>query len=96
MLRQQRVTASLDARDPAAGAQGCACKQLLDSIEAEGDIKTGVNILRRALEEPLRGIAANAGQDGAVVIAEVRRRQAEGSITTCPLVTSLSAIALNQ
>ena len=53
----------------------------LDSIEADGDIKTGVAIMRRALEEPLRGIAANAGQDGAVVIANVRRLQAEGSNT---------------
>jgi len=53
----------------------------LDSIEADGDIKTGVAILRRALEEPLRGIAANAGQDGAVVISNVRRLQSEGSKT---------------
>ena len=53
----------------------------LDGIEAEGDIKTGVQIMRRALEEPLRGIAANAGQDGAVVIANVRRMQAEGNNT---------------
>jgi chaperonin GroEL len=34
-----------------------------------------VNILRRALEEPLRGIAANAGKDGAVIIDNVRRAQ---------------------
>jgi chaperonin GroEL len=53
----------------------------LDGLEAEGDIKTGINIMRRALEEPLRGIAANAGQDGAVVIANVRRMQAEGNNT---------------
>ena len=53
----------------------------LDGLEAEGDIKTGIAIMRRALEEPLRGIAANAGQDGAVVIANVRRMQAEGSNT---------------
>jgi chaperonin GroEL len=53
----------------------------LESVEAEGDIKTGVAILRRALEEPLRGIAANAGMDGAVVISNVRRLQAEGSQT---------------
>jgi len=49
----------------------------LDSVQAEGDVKTGVNILRRALEEPLRGIAANAGRDGAVVIEMVRRAQQE-------------------
>ncbi len=54
----------------------------LDGIEAEGDVKTGVNILRRALEEPLRGIAANAGMDGAVVIDNVRRAQSEQGNTT--------------
>jgi chaperonin GroEL len=47
----------------------------LDSVTAEGDVQTGVNILRRALEEPMRGIAANAGKDGAVVIEMVRRAQ---------------------
>jgi chaperonin GroEL len=47
----------------------------LDKVEAEGDVKTGVSILRRALEEPLRGIAANAGRDGAVVIEMVRQKQ---------------------
>ncbi len=51
----------------------------LDGIEAEGDIKTGVNILRRALEEPMRGIAENAGYDGAVVVESVRRKQKEGT-----------------
>jgi chaperonin GroEL len=53
----------------------------LDGVEAEGDIKTGVAILRRALEEPLRGIAANAGLDGAVVIDTVRRLHAAGQST---------------
>jgi len=48
---------------------------VLDGIEATGDVKTGVNILRRALEEPLRGIAANAGKDGSVIIENVRREQ---------------------
>jgi len=49
----------------------------LEGVQAEGDVKTGVNILRRALEEPLRGIAQNAGKDGAVVIEMVRRAQQE-------------------
>jgi len=52
----------------------------LDAIKAEGDIATGVNILRRALEGPLRGIAANAGKDGSVVIETVRRmHQGDGN-----------------
>ncbi|MEZ4498787.1 MAG: chaperonin GroEL [Thermomicrobiales bacterium] len=50
----------------------------LDGIKAEGDVKTGVAILRRALEEPMRGIAENAGYDGAVVVESVRRAQADG------------------
>ncbi len=53
----------------------------LESIKAEGDIKTGVNILRRALEEPMRGIAENAGYDGAVVVESVRRQQKEAKNT---------------
>src|SRR5207247_8432973 len=49
----------------------------LDKVKAEGDERTGVNILRRALEEPFRQLVANAGQDGAVMLAAVRRKQAE-------------------
>jgi len=49
----------------------------LDKVKAEGDEKTGVNILRRALEEPFRQLVANAGEDGAVVLAQVRRKQEE-------------------
>jgi chaperonin GroEL len=39
------------------------------------DEATAVNMVRRALEEPMRGIAHNAGMDGAVVVGEVRRQQ---------------------
>jgi len=47
----------------------------LDTVQgAAGDEQTGVNILRRALEEPLRQIALNAGRDGGVTVADVRSR----------------------
>jgi len=50
----------------------------LDEVTSEDrDTQTGTNILRRALEEPMRRLAENAGYDGAVVVQEVRRRQAE-------------------
>jgi len=50
----------------------------LDKIKMEFlDEQTGVNILRRALEEPMRGIVQNAGVDGAVVVQDVRRLQKE-------------------
>ncbi|NLD71260.1 MAG: chaperonin GroEL, partial [Chloroflexi bacterium] len=48
----------------------------LDTVKMElADEQTGVNILRKALEMPMRGIFENAGLDGAVYLAEVRRRQ---------------------
>jgi len=45
----------------------------LDSLSVEADEKIGVMIVRRALEEPMRQIAQNAGKDGSVVIEEVKR-----------------------
>ncbi len=47
----------------------------LDNIKLEGDEAVAVTLLRRALEEPMRMIAENAGVDGAVVVEEVRRRE---------------------
>lgn len=44
----------------------------LDAVQAEGDAKTGVDIVKRALEEPLRQIANNAGLEGSVVVEKVR------------------------
>ncbi len=44
----------------------------LDKLKLEHDEQIGVNIVRRALEEPLRMIASNAGHEGAVVIGKVR------------------------
>ncbi|MEA5049079.1 MAG: chaperonin GroEL [Eubacteriales bacterium] len=43
-----------------------------------GDFKTGVNIILRALEEPIRQIAVNAGVDGAVVVENIRRENKPG------------------
>jgi len=45
----------------------------LDKLELEGDERTGRNILRRAMEEPLRRIALNAGKDGSVIVQEVKK-----------------------
>jgi len=50
----------------------------LDNIKMDFlDEQTGVNIFKRALEEPMRGIVQNAGMDGAVVVQNVRRFQEE-------------------
>ncbi|NLZ39346.1 MAG: chaperonin GroEL [Firmicutes bacterium] len=44
----------------------------LDKVEAEGDELIGVNIIRRALEEPVRQIADNAGMEGSIVVEKVK------------------------
>jgi chaperonin GroEL len=62
---------------PGGGVALLRAVDALDSVDAQGDEKTGVMILKRALEEPLRGIVENAGQDGAVVVNTVRRLQEE-------------------
>jgi chaperonin GroEL len=54
----------------------------LAKVEATGDELTGVQILRRALEEPFRQLMFNAGQDGSVVLEAVRRKQTEAKTGT--------------
>ncbi len=66
---------------PGGGVALINAAKVLDECEkdAEGDVLTGVKILRRALEEPMRQLAENAGYDGAVVVQNVRRFQQEKS-----------------
>jgi len=56
---------------PGGGTVLVAARSALDKVQVSGEEATGLNILRRALEEPLRQIAENAGRDGAVVVAGV-------------------------
>src|SRR5512134_2267404 len=58
---------------PGGGVALLRCIPPLDKLKLEGDEKVGVNIVRRALEEPLRMIAVNAGHEGAVVAEKVRQ-----------------------
>jgi len=44
----------------------------LEGVKADGDQQMGINIVKRALEEPLRWIAQNAGQEGSIVVQRVR------------------------
>lgn len=57
---------------PGGGVALVRAIQSLDSVHAEGDERIGLDILRRALEEPLRMIAQNAGADGSVVAERVK------------------------
>ncbi|MCL4489691.1 MAG: chaperonin GroEL [Chloroflexi bacterium] len=62
---------------PGGGVALINAAHALDAVKGDGDIGTGVQILKRALEEPLRQLAENAGYDGAVVVQNVRREQKE-------------------
>jgi chaperonin GroEL len=58
---------------PGGGVALLRCYGALDKIEATGDEKIGVDIIRRALEAPLRTLVNNAGLEGAVVVQEVKK-----------------------
>jgi len=64
---------------PGGGVALLNAVEVLDKVQQglDGDAATGIQILRRALEEPLRTIAQNSGRDGAVVVEAVRRAQKE-------------------
>ena len=47
------------------------CVSALDKLKLEGDEQIGVNIVKRAIQEPLRQIAENAGEEGAIVLGKV-------------------------
>ena len=47
------------------------CATALNKLKLEGDEQIGVNIVKRALQEPLRQIAENAGEEGAIVLGKV-------------------------
>ncbi|MEX2236304.1 MAG: chaperonin GroEL [Dehalococcoidia bacterium] len=57
---------------PGGGVTLLTVTKELDKLKLEGDEATGANILRRALEEPMRRIAINAGKDGSVIVQQAR------------------------
>src|SRR3954462_7262706 len=57
---------------PGGGVALIRCIKALDKLTFDDDRRYGVNIIRRALEEPLRQIAGNAGVDGSIVVAKVK------------------------
>jgi chaperonin GroEL len=57
------------------GAALIRAQKVLEEVKAEGDQAIGVDIIRRAIEEPLRTLAENAGVEGSIVVAEVKKRK---------------------
>ncbi|TMC20903.1 MAG: chaperonin GroEL [Chloroflexi bacterium] len=83
--RQTRVEDALSATRagveegivPGGGVALVNAVSALDNLNLSGDAATGVVILRRALEEPLRQLVINGGRDGSVIVEGVRRAQKE-------------------
>jgi chaperonin GroEL len=57
---------------PGGGVALLRASKVLDGLTLGGDQQIGVNIVKRAIEEPMRWIAANAGHEGAIVVQKVR------------------------
>jgi chaperonin GroEL len=60
---------------PGGGVAYLRCLPALEKLKLEGDKKIGVDLVKRALEEPIRQIANNAGQEGSVVTEKVRNEK---------------------
>src|ERR1700740_92327 len=80
--KKARVEGALDATRaaveegivPGGGVALIRAQKALDGLKLEGDEKTGLEIVRRAVESPLRQLADNAGQEGALIVQEVKGR----------------------
>jgi chaperonin GroEL len=57
---------------PGGGVALLRAARALDGLKLQGDQQIGVNIVKRAIEEPMRWIATNAGQEGSIVVQKVR------------------------
>src|SRR6478609_1644792 len=62
---------------PGGGVALARCATALNKLKLEGDEQIGVNIVKRALQEPLRQIAENAGEEGAIVVSRVKEAKGE-------------------
>ncbi|MFL5426329.1 MAG: TCP-1/cpn60 chaperonin family protein, partial [Myxococcales bacterium] len=57
---------------PGGGVALIRCQKALEGLKLEGDERVGVQIVRRAIEEPLRRIVGNAGLEGSIVLQKVQ------------------------
>jgi len=60
---------------PGGGVALLRCQKILEKLKFDDDMQIGVNIIKRALEEPLRQIANNAGYEGSIVVEKVRDKE---------------------
>ena len=65
---------------PGGGVAFLRSINILDGVKAEGDVKVGVGIVRRALEEPMRQIVNNAGVEGAIIVEAIKKETSNPNI----------------
>jgi len=59
---------------PGGGVALIRAIEAVEKVKAEGDVKVGVNVIKRALEEPFRQIVYNAGMESSVILNAVRKK----------------------
>jgi chaperonin GroEL len=62
---------------PGGGVALIRAGKALDKLKADGDQKVGAEIIKKAIDEPLRWIATNAGQEGSIVVQRVKEAKGE-------------------
>jgi chaperonin GroEL len=62
---------------PGGGVALLRTQKVLDGLKVEGDIKIGIDIIKRAIEEPLRQIAQNAGHEGSIIVEKVKEMKGD-------------------
>jgi len=60
---------------PGGGVALLNSQKALDTLKVEGDVNIGINIIKRALEEPLRQIVSNTGLEGSIVVEKVKEKE---------------------
>jgi chaperonin GroEL len=60
---------------PGGGVALLRCLPAIEALKLEGDEQIGADIVKRAIESPLRALASNAGVEGSIIVQEVKRRK---------------------
>src|SRR5881398_1291412 len=60
---------------PGGGVALLRCLGAIEAVKLEGDEQIGVDIVKRAIESPLRALASNAGVEGSIIVQEVKKRK---------------------
>ncbi len=60
---------------PGGGVALLRCLAAIEAVKLEGDEQIGVDIVKRAIEAPLRSLASNAGVEGSIIVQEIKRRK---------------------